>query len=204
MSVARRWTGGPALLIVTLVMVLTGCATGPAGGPSANGLFGGSPSSGSVDGTFVEFAPEERGAPIQFAGISETGVKISSDDYAGQVLAVNFWYAACGPCRAEAPDLQNIYLTHEGAGASFLGVNVYDQAETALAFARKYEVTYPSLLDAGSGAVRLAFAGVAAPSAVPTTIVLDKQGRVAARFLGQIMAPSSLETVVRELIAEEL
>src|SRR5690606_34218367 len=100
-------------------------------------------------------------------------------------------------CRAEASDLQELYLKHRDAGATFLGVNVYDQPETALAFARTFEVTYPSVIDANSGEVRLAFAGHAPPSAVPTTLVLDKEGRVAARFLGQVTAPANLDTVIR-------
>ena len=158
----------------------------------------------SGDGSISEFDPADRGDPVEFDGTTETGLGVSEKDYAGEVLVVNFWYAECAPCRAEAEDLQALYIKHQDAGASFLGVNIYNQPETALAFARKFKVTYPSVMDADSGTMRLAFAGHAPPSAVPTTLVLDKAGRVAARFLGQVAAPSNLDTIIRELIAEEL
>src|SRR5690606_19243058 len=125
------------------------------------------------------------------------GLELSSDDLAGDVVVVNFWYAACGPCRAEAPDLQELFQKYEDSGVSFVGVNTVDEPDTALAFARKYGITYPSVMDGKAGAVRLAFAGQASPSAVPTTLVLDKKGRVASRFLGQIQAPSNLDAVIR-------
>lgn len=158
----------------------------------------------SGDGTILEIPAEDRGEPVAFEGTTDTGIVVSDADYADDVLVVNFWYAECAPCRAEAPDLQALYEKHKDAGVSFLGVNTLNKAETALAFARSFEIGYPSVLDAMTGEVRLAFAGAAAPSAVPTTLVLDKQGRVAARFLGQIMAPSSLDTIIRELLDEEL
>lgn len=138
-----------------------------------------------------------------FDGMTDAGYPVSSDDYSGDVLVVNFWYAACAPCRVEAPDLAALSAKYHGAGASFLGVNVYDQPDTSLAFARNFDIAYPSIMDADSGTVRLAFAGHAPPSAVPTTLVLDKQGRIAARFIGLIEAPSMLDTIISDLIAEE-
>lgn len=192
---------GPILagvLALAVAVVLSGCT----GDPLAD-KYGGSEGTSSTDGSFSEFAPADRGDPVVFEGTTDTGLTASNEDYAGQVLVVNFWYASCGPCRAEAPDLQELSAKHEGDGAMFLGVNIYDQAESALAFARKFDITYPSIMDADSGETRLAFAGHAPPSTVPTTLVLDKQGRVAARFLGQIAAPSNLDTVIRELIDEE-
>lgn len=157
----------------------------------------------SADGTISEFAQADRGAPIDFDGTTDTGDTVSSADYVGEVLVVNFWYAACAPCRVEAPDLAALSEKYQDAGASFLGINIYDQPDTSLAFARKFDIAYPSIIDANSGSARLAFAGHAPPSAVPTTLVLDKQGRVAARFIGLIEAPSMLDTIIRDLIAED-
>lgn len=195
------WGRAPTLtgvLALAVALVLSGCA----GDPLAD-KYGGSDGTSSIDGSFSEFAPADRGQPIVFQGTTDTGMVVSNKDYAGEVLVVNFWYASCAPCRAEAPDLRELSAKHEGNGAAFLGVNIYDQAENALAFARKFGITYPSIMDADSGTTRLAFAGHAPPSAVPTTLILDKKGRVAARFLGQIAAPSNLDTVIRELINEE-
>lgn len=181
--------------------MLSGCAADPL---AAQYLEGSQKGYVSGDGSISEFTPAERGQPVVFDGTTDAGLAVSSDDYAGEVLVVNFWYAACAPCRVEAPDLAALSDKYQGAGASFLGINVYDQSETSLAFARKFDVAYPSIIDANSGTVRLAFADYAPPSAVPTTLVLDKQGRVAARILGLIESPSTLDTIIGDLIAEEL
>ena len=188
-------------LTLAAVLLLTGCAADPL---AEQYLEGDDKGYVSGDGSISEFAPAERSKPVVFEGTTDTGLTVSSDDYAGEVLVVNFWYAACAPCRVEAPDLAELSKKYQGAGASFLGVNIYDQPDTSLAFARNFEIAYPSVIDANSGSLRLAFADHAPPSAVPTTLVLDKQGRVAARFLGLIESPSSLDTIIRDLIAEEL
>lgn len=183
--------------VAATLLLLSGCANDPLAGRHGDGV------SGVSDGSFVEFAPDARGDAVSFEGVTEIGTTLSSDDFAGDVVVVNFWYAECPPCRAEAGDLQQLSEKYADQGASFVGVNVYDQPAAAQAFARTFGVTYPSLMDAADGTVRLAFAGQAAPSATPTTLVLDREGRVAARFLGQISSASNLDTVIRELIAEE-
>ena len=145
---------------------------------------------------------ESRADPIEFEGLTESGETVSRADYEGQVLVVNFWYADCPPCRAEAPDFVALSSQYADAGASFLGVNIYDSAERALSFAREFDVEYPSLLDSQSGEVRLAFAGEVPPKAVPTTFVLDQEGRIAARILGQLQDRSILDTIVGDVIEE--
>jgi thiol-disulfide isomerase/thioredoxin len=154
------------------------------------------------DGSVTEIPEGERGESISFSGEIENGEEISSGDFAGDVLVVNFWYAACAPCRAEAPDLQELSAEFDGEGAQFIGVNVYDQADTALSFNESYGITYPSILDVQDGAVKLAFTGTVPPKAVPTTIVLDKEGRVSARILGQLKDASILRTLIKDAIAE--
>ena len=134
----------------------------------------------------VEIPADERGEPVVFEGTTESGDAVSSADYAGDVLVVNFWYAACGPCRAEAPDLEKAYSAFEGENVSFLGINTADSAEAAAAFAETYGVTYPSVMAAQDGAVKLAFAERTPINATPTTLVLDAEGRVAARIIGQL------------------
>ena len=101
-----------------------------------------------------------------------------------------------------SPSPQEVYQEFAGNGADFLGVNTYDQAATALAFADTYGITYPSVIDARNGAVKLAFAKVAAVLATPTTLVVDQEGRVAARISGQIDWPSTLRAIVRDVIKE--
>jgi peroxiredoxin len=149
-----------------------------------------------------ELAPDERGAPVAFEGMLDSGEAVTSADFAGDVLVVNFWYAACGPCIVEAPHLQEAYESFVGQDVAFLGVNTYDQAATAQSFARDHGVTYPSALAVDDADLKLAFAEQTPMNATPTTLVLDKQGRVAARIIGSVTEPSILETLVRDTLAE--
>ncbi|MFM2353954.1 MAG: hypothetical protein RLZZ608_1360 [Actinomycetota bacterium] len=156
----------------------------------------------SGDGAYTVVAEADRGEPITFSGEIESGDTVSSDDYRGDVLVVNFWYAGCPPCRLEAPDLEALAQQFAPDGVSFLGVNILDQAPTALSFAEEFGVTYPSILDVNDGSVRLAFAGQVGPAATPTTLVLDQQGRVAARISGLVSEPSVLRSMISDVLAE--
>jgi thiol-disulfide isomerase/thioredoxin len=158
----------------------------------------------SGDGAYTVIAEADRGEPIEFTGVVENGDTVSTDAYRGDVLVVNFWYAGCPPCRLEAPDLEKLSQQFIPDGVSFLGVNIYDQAATALSFAEEFDVTYPSILDVNDGSVRLAFAGQIAPNAVPTTLVLDREGRVAARISGLLSEPSVLRSMITDALAETL
>ena len=193
------WFGSITVLATALIL-LAGCA---ASDPLAQQYRAGTGQGYiSGDGAFTVIAEADRGEPIEFVGEVENGDTVSSDDYRGDVLVVNFWFAACPPCRVEAPDLEQIAQQFAADGVSFLGVNIYDQAPTALAFANEFRVTYPSILDVNSGSVRLAFAGEVAPNSVPTTLVLDRQGRVAARISGLLSEPSVLRSMITDALAE--
>lgn len=159
---------------------------------------------GYIGGDFAwqEIPVDERGEPVEFAATTETGAGVSSDDYVGGVLVVNFWYAACGPCRAEAADLEEVFASFEDQAVSFLGINTIDSAEAAAAFAETYGVTYPSAIASETPAIKLAFADKTPIQATPTTLVLDAEGRVAARIIGQLQDPSILKTLVRDTLAE--
>ncbi len=184
--------------LAAVALLLAGCTTDPL---AEDYLDGGNEN--YITGTGLVEVPEaSRADPIEFEGLTESGQTVSRADYAGQVLVVNFWYADCPPCRAEAPDFVALSEQYAGAGASFLGVNIYDSAERALSFSREFDVEYPSLLDSQSGEVRLAFAGEVPPKAVPTTFVLDQDGRIAARILGQLQDRSILDTIVGDVIEE--
>lgn len=156
----------------------------------------------SGDGALTVVAPESRNEGIAFQGPLDVGGTFSSDDYAGQIMVVNFWYAGCPPCRLEAPDLEVLHQEFLEEGVVFIGVNILDQAPTALAFADEFGVTYPSIMDTNDGSVRLAFSGQVAPNAVPTTVVLDQQGRVAARISGLLTEPDVLAALMRDVQAE--
>ena len=154
------------------------------------------------DRSIVEIPADQRGEPVEFAGTTETGADVASADYAGDVLVVNFWYAACGPCRAEAGDLEDAHTSFAGQDVAFLGINTIDSAEAASAFAETYGITYPSAIASETPAIKLAFAEKTPIQATPTTLVLDAEGRVAARIIGQLPDPSILKTLVRDTLAE--
>ncbi len=194
-----RPVGRLTAALVAASFLLAGCASDPLAEQyregSSKGYIAG-------DGSVTEIPAAERGEPVTFKGTTESGDAVSSDDYAGEVVVVNFWYASCAPCRAEAPDLQALHEEFEGNGARFLGVNVRDQAANAVAFNESFDITYPSVIDVTDGSVQLAFSASIPPNAVPTTLVLDESGRVAARILGQVREPSILKTLIRDAIAE--
>jgi len=126
------------------------------------------------------------------------GTRFNSDDLAGTVVVINFWYASCPPCRAEAKHLNAVNDRFQDQDVQFIGVNVRDQQSTADAFERRFTVRYPSVIDANEGRMQLALSGQVAPNAVPTTIVLDTKGRVAARVLGAIDGPGTLSALVTD------
>ncbi len=179
------------------VLLLAGCTSEPLADQYADGSGQGYISG---DGAITEIPAADRDAAIVFEGTDESGATISSADYAGEVYVVNFWYAACPPCRAEASDLKT--LSEQYSDVPFLGVNIFDSADVAAVFAREYSIAYPSIVDANTAAVQLAFAGAVAPNAVPTTLVLDRDGRVAARISGLIRDPSILAAMIDTVIAE--
>lgn len=191
---ARLWSA--LAVFSTGLIVLSGCVGG-----SGDDLTKVRPSYSTV-GPVTEIARADRANPVQFSGTLDNGETASSTDWAGKVLVVNFWYAGCAPCRAEAPDLEAVYSEFKDQGVMFVGVNVRDQAGTAQSFAATFGITYPSFLDANVGSIQLAFAGTVAPNVVPTTVVLDREGRVASRIVGQLESRSILQTLLRDTLAE--
>ena len=200
MKTTRMLRGIAALSALAATLVLGGCSTDPLADQFRNGdnkqyIAG--------DGSVTEFQnPATRLKGKVWAGYSETGVPIIDRDLLGNVVVLNFWYAGCAPCRAEAPALQGIKEKYASQKLIVLGVNVRDSADTAKAFNRSFKLNYPSVIDANSGNVLLAFTGIVTPQAVPTTLVLDKHGRVSARILGRF-DPATLRALVTTALSEK-
>lgn len=150
------------------------------------------------DGSVTEYPAGERSEPVDFEGTLFDGTEVSGEELRGKPVLLNFWYAGCAPCRKEAPDLVEIAHEYEDQVA-FYGVNVRDEQPTAEAFERTFDVPYPSFEDRDGG-VLLDLAEHVPPQAVPTTLVLDAEGRVAARILG-IADPSILRTILDDVTA---
>lgn len=150
------------------------------------------------DGSVTEYAESERSEPVEFSGALFDGTEVSAEDLRGRPALLNFWYAGCAPCRKEAPDLVEMAQEHDG-DIEFYGVNVRDERATAEAFERTFEIPYPSFEDRDGG-VLLALSQFVPPQAVPTTIILDAEGRVASRVLG-IAEPSILKALLDDVVS---
>lgn len=172
-------------VVIALVFTLTSCA--PPDAAQSPGYVSG-------DGTVTVIA--DAGDPVSLTGTSFEGEAVDVAQFRGQVVLINTWYAGCPPCRAEAPDLVDI---DGGDDVQVIGVNGRDDAPTAQAFERTFEVGYPSIDDA-DGAATAALQGIVAMNAVPTTLVLDPQGRLYARIVGQA-DPSTLRSLIDEALA---
>ena len=145
-------------------------------------------------------SPDRRPTVGPLRGSALDGTPVNVGDFRGSVVVVNVWGSWCGPCQKEAPELESAYRTLAPKGVRFLGIDVRESGPQApIAFQQAYGITYPSLFDAGSDYL-LALRGSAAANAIPTTVVLDPQGRVAARILGAT-TKTTLVDVVQDVLA---
>jgi thiol-disulfide isomerase/thioredoxin len=152
----------------------------------------------SGDGSVQTYDVGERKGPVTITGTDFEGNDVDTAGWAGDVVVVNTWYASCAPCRAEAPDLVELATTKDGV--QVLGINTEDDAGAAQAFQRTFDVPYPSIEDR-TGKVIASLSGVVPLQAVPSTVVLDQEGGVAARVIGQVEG-STLEALIDEVLAE--
>lgn len=155
----------------------------------------------SGDGSIERVATGERSAPLTLSGATLEGGPWKVADARGKVLVLNVWGQWCGPCVAEMPHLQQVWsaLSKAEKPVQFMGINSRDGVETAKSFLSANKITYPSLRDDG-GAALLALRGKA--NTTPTTLVLDPQGRLAARVSGPVTA-ATLSGLVNDVLGEK-
>lgn len=190
MSVTRG-----AGIALGLVLLLAGCADA-----SSDVESGGGQGFVSGDGSAQVIAPEDRTAAPEVAGTTLDGEPLALADFSGDVVVVNVWGSWCAPCRAEAEALQQVYLDHRQDGVQFVGLNTRDQQAAALAFEERFGITYPSLVDE-NGELQLAFRDSLPPNAIPSTLVIDRDGDIAARVVGPTTY-SQLSDLVGDVAAE--
>ncbi len=180
---------------VLAISVLSGCSATTGSTDNSEHYVAG-------DGSTVILAPAERDPAISLAGKTLDGSLWKLADHKGHVVVVNVWASWCAPCRGEAAALEKVHSQTAAKGVEFVGVvsGSKDSVDNARAFVDRFDISYPSMFDSDNSLI-LAFGRKLPPSAIPTTLVLDAQGRVAARALGPVDASRLLglvEPVVRE------
>lgn len=152
------------------------------------------------EGAATAFDIDERVDAPEVNGETLEGDPISLADFEGDVVVVNFWASWCAPCRAEKPVLAEVQDEHADDGLSFVGVNIKDNLTAAQQFADSFDLSYPSLYDQ-PGQVPQSFRDTVPPQAIPSTLVLDREGRIAGRVIGQSDYPTLTDLV--EPVLEE-
>lgn len=182
-----------AALGAVALLALTGCSSGTSSEATGTSFVAG-------DGSIVLLDPAERVAAPSLVGTTLDGQQLSSAGLAGDVLVVNVWASWCAPCRSEAPSLERLSKEFADQGVSFIGLNTRDSDTSARSFVERFGITYPNVIDR-DGVLQLGFRDSLPPRAIPSTLVMDRSGRVAARVLGAV-SESSLRGVI-EAVADE-
>ena len=152
------------------------------------------------DNALTWVAPGDRSRVGDVNGALLDGTHFDLASWRGHVVVVNFWGSWCSPCRDEAPALEQVFRDNRARGVEFLGVDVREDRATARAFVQSKHIGYPSLFDP-SDILALRFPGLP-PNATPTTLIIDRQGRIAARHSGEIRY-TQLRDVVARALAEK-
>jgi thiol-disulfide isomerase/thioredoxin len=181
----------PALLLVC-ALALAGCTS--LEGTGDKGFVSGA-------GQVVQVAADERDDPIELAGEDLEGDPLELADFRGEPVVVTVWGSWCAPCREEAPEV--VAAAGElGEDAQFVGINLRDSNQAqAQGFVRTFDVPYPSFYSP-DGKAMLAFDGTLTPNSIPSFVVLDEEGRVAASIVGTLPSRTTLVELVRDVMEQ--
>jgi len=169
-------------LIIGLAIALSGCSGG--GTSSAEESF----VSGDGSVTFIKIADRKIAPEITGMALSGTNYTYTKD----KVAVVNVWASWCSPCRAEAPIL--VALAKKYTNVAFIGILTRDNPANAEAFERRFKIPYPTIID---DSILIGFKGSLPANAIPSTVILDKNGRVAARISGVVTVASLTQLIDR-------
>ncbi len=192
--------GAVMAAVVTAAVLLVGCSTGD-DAVAQGGTFEFVAPGGKTD-IFYD-PPANRGKPgaVRGPSLADPSKTLSLDDFSGQVVVINVWGQWCGPCRSEISELEKVYEATRGLGVAFLGIDVRDNnRQSAVDFVVDHKVTFPSIYDPAMRTM-IAFGGKYPTTVIPSTLVLDREHRVAAVFLRELLA-DDLKPVVERLAKE--
>lgn len=184
----RRWGIVAAGLVV---LSLAGCSQESADPGDSSGFVAG-------DGSSVILPADQRQPAPVLTGTDLAGEAVDTATWKGNPGVINVWASWCGPCRAEAPELVAVHK--KNPDVEFLGLDTRDTDAAARSFVEKFGITYPNLPDP-DGQLVLQFSDSLPPQAIPSTLLIDSQGRVAGRFLGAVEA-GELDAALQTLQAE--
>ena len=188
---------GTALAVLSVLILAAGCTSGSNASSSNNG----------GEYRFVQAQPKgeiipkkDRMSAPNVTGELLDGTKFSLASEKGKIVVLNFWATWCAPCRVESPELQKVYETYKPQGLEMIGVLVRDSKEQGVIFNKQYGLTYPSIYDPKTEvALQLRNFPLAT---IPSTIVFDRSGKVAAAYVS-VVDQKSLTNTIDELLTEQ-
>ena len=189
--------------LVSAAVVLAGCGGASGGSSDGDGGGGGETSQAIAPNLMMPstdprvevkvFDVNEREPAPDLEGLTLEGDELALSDLLGQVVIVNTWASWCGPCEDEMPLLLDIEKNYQRDGVSLLGINVEDKPQDAKEFATKFGIDFPSLVDADSKLLA-SLPGVP-PNALPSTLIIDRNGQIGARIVGPVK-PGVIEEIL--------